>query len=147
AAREALAEREATLRAMVEQATVGVMVTDPATGRILRVNERYAEIAGRPAEALPGTSLFDLLPPEEREADRAALAALARGAVAEYAREKRYVVPDGAHRWVSATARLLDTGGPPRAVHIVQDVTEQREAEAAVHRALAHAEEAERRLL
>jgi PAS domain S-box-containing protein len=128
----ALATREAEFRAIFETAAAGVVELDAATGRYLRVNRRFCEIAGRPAEALVG-----LIGPRDvcHPADRTKLPAARAleqdgGAEGEY----RIIRPDNSIVQVLASVDISArdaAGRATRLVSVMQDVTERRRAEAA----------------
>jgi len=128
-AEDALRESETRFRTIVSQAAAGVAHTD-LEGRITLVNARFAQIAGRPAESLAGTSIFELVHREDRERNVAAF----RRMVADgtpFEMSKRYLRPDGAAVWVStAVTTILDAAGRPNAaIAIVLDVTQAKLAE------------------
>ena len=89
-------ESESQYRAIFDQAAAGVVHTD-LDGRITLVNPRFAQIAGRPAEALPGSSLLDIVHPDDRERDLAAFRHMIETG-APFEMEKRYVQGDGSRR-------------------------------------------------
>lgn len=128
----ALATREAEFRAIFETAAAGVVELDAATGSYMRVNRRFCEIAGRPAEALVG-----VLGPQDlcHPADRARLPVVKAlehdgGAEGEY----RIIRPDNSIVQVLASVDISardPAGRATRLVSVMQDVTERRRAEAA----------------
>ncbi len=128
-AEDSLRESETRFRTIVSQAAAGVVHTD-LKGRITLVNARFAQIAGQPAETLAGTSVFDLVHPDDRERNVAAFRRMvADGTPFEMA--KRYLRPDGSVVWISiaATAILDAAGRPNAAIAIVLDITQAKIAE------------------
>ena len=128
-AEDALRESETHFRTIVSQAAAGVVHTDLA-GRITLVNARFAQIVNRRVESLRGMSVFDLVVPDEREADAEAF----RRMVAEsrpFEAEKRYLRPDGSTVWASAaTTTTLDAAGVATAViGIVLDISQNKRAQ------------------
>ena len=129
---EALRESEALFRSIVSQAAAGVAHTD-LEGRITLVNARFGLITGHTPEALVGTSVFDLVHPEDRAANVEAFQRMATDGT-PFEMEKRYLRGDGGVVWVSAsvTAVLDAEERPGGAVAIVLDVSDRRHAEQAL---------------
>ncbi len=121
-------------RATFELAGVGQTQADPATGRFLRVNPKFAEITGYSAAELLGMTFLDLTHPEDRQTDTERFQRMVRGEIPEYFAEKRYIRKDGRVVWVQVSANMVrDAAGRPlHAVAVIQDVTERRRAEAEV---------------
>jgi diguanylate cyclase (GGDEF)-like protein/PAS domain S-box-containing protein len=128
-AEQALRESEERLRAIFEQAGVGIALRDidPYRPRWLRVNQKLADIFGYSCEELLELTLLDLTPPEERGQAIELNERFARGELTRYSREKRYVRKDGRAIWASvslAAVRGAD-GRPAGVVLVIQDVTER----------------------
>ncbi|BFU94894.1 MAG: membrane protein of unknown function [Nitrospira sp.] len=133
---EALLQSEAQFRINFELAAVGQAQVSVTTGRFIRVNDRFCDIAGYPAASLMGMTPHDLTHPDDRSVDDPQVERLLRGEVDEYHCENRYLRQDGDVRWVRVSARLIRdaAGGPARTIVVVEDITERKEAEAALLR-------------
>ncbi len=135
AAETALRESEAHFAAIFDQTAAGFGETD-LSGRILRVNDRYCEILGRPRdELLGGLRMQDITHPADLpENQRLFQQAVEAGKPFEI--EKRYIRPDGSEVWVQNTVALIldETGRPRTVVSVSIDVTARRAAEAALRR-------------
>jgi len=133
---EALLQSEAQFRINFELAAVGQAQISVTTGRFIRVNDRFCDIAGYPAASLMGMTPHDLTHPDDRSVDDQQVERLLRGEVDEYHCENRYLRQDGDVRWVRVSARLIRdaAGGPARTIAVVEDITERKEAEAALLR-------------
>jgi PAS domain S-box-containing protein len=107
ARRESLAQ----LAALVNQATAGVAHLG-RDGLFILVNRRYGELAGRPPADLIGHRLEEVLHPDDRAREVAALRALTPDAP-ERATEARYRRPDGSDRWVDASLSLVHGADAP----------------------------------
>ena len=131
-AEDALRESETRFRTIVSQAAAGVAHTD-LEGRITLVNARFAQIAGRSRRGLAGTSVFDLVHPDDREMNREAFRRMVADGV-PFEMQKRYLRPDGSAVWVStAVTTILDAAGRPNAaIAIVLDITQAKLAEQAL---------------
>jgi len=134
--RQALAESNAHLTAAFEQTAAGMCEVDP-TGRILRVNQRYCEVVGRPATELLQLRMQDLT----HEADLPANLPLFKRVVETgepFQIEKRYVRPDGSTVWVNNTVSRIvlpgDTDAAQRitVLAVVVDITARKAAEDAL---------------
>ncbi|HWT22781.1 MAG TPA: PAS domain S-box protein, partial [Solirubrobacteraceae bacterium] len=93
-----------------------------------RANRALCELVGRPERELRGRALEDLLHPEERDADRAAVEALLAGRTKRLATERRLATADGSPIIARLNLSLVrDTDGTPLhfVVH-VEDVTDRR---------------------
>ncbi len=153
-AQEALRRSEERSRTMFESAGAAIAQLDLQTGRLVKVNRRYAQLTGYSEPELEGMDYLRLLGPDEQ---KAAATALARGAAGEIRdgtfAERRYVRKDGQPIDVEVYAGAVQdvAGQSTDAMVVVIDVTERnaaaRELAAAklvAERAQATAEEASR---
>ena len=126
-----LRESDAQFRAMFDSPSVGMAQADPATGRLLRVNDVFARLLGYTPAELIGKPFSELTHPEDRQADWERFARFACGEVQIYQSEKRYIHKDGHVFWVMVTANLVrDAGGKPvRTVAVILDISERKRME------------------
>jgi PAS domain S-box-containing protein len=136
-AEEALRVSEEQYRSFFELGAIGMCQTEPATGRLLRVNDRYCEITGYSREEMLAKTMGDLTDPEDREADREKFMHMVRCESPEYTKEKRYTRKDGRVIWVHAAARVIrdENDSPVRTVGILMDITQRKQAEEALREA------------
>ncbi|MDQ4086914.1 MAG: PAS domain S-box protein, partial [Pseudomonadota bacterium] len=125
-AEEELRASEALLRAMFDNAGVGMVLMDSEC-RIERANAAFCAIVGRGAEELAGTSCLDFTHPDDVPANMEAVTAIGRGASA-YAFEKRYSHKSGRTIWVRITLSNVDE----QVLAIVEDVTARKRVEEAL---------------
>ena len=132
-AEEALQESEARFRAIFMQAAVGVAEIEMVTGRFLIVNQCLCEMVGRTEEEMLATTFQSITHPEDLHLHEEKTALLMDGNVSHYSLEKRYIRKDGAIIWVNLTSSPLWKPGevPTRNLIVVQDITEDKHAEAA----------------
>ena len=133
-ANDKVRESEAQYHAIFEATSVGVSETDPATGRLLRVNEQFARILGYTAAEVVGKTIVEITHPDDRPAHSENYSRLARGETACYEIEKRFVRKDGTILWAHVTVNLVrDAAGRPlRTVAITVDITERKRAQEAL---------------
>ncbi len=127
---EALRESQQRLAVTYEKAPVGIAEMD-AAGRFVRVNGALSAIIGYTAEELVGRSFVELTHPEDRDDDAGQYARQARGEIDHYSTQKRFLRRDGGIVFVNVlSSSVLDQQGRFRyGVRVVQDVTEQVQAE------------------
>lgn len=134
--RQALAESNAHLTAAFEQTAAGMCEVDP-TGRILRVNQRYCEVVGRPAEELLRLRMQDITHAEDLAANLALFGKVVETGEA-FQIEKRYLRPDGTTVWVNNTVSRIVLPGETDAekrisvLAVVVDITAGKAAENAL---------------
>jgi diguanylate cyclase (GGDEF)-like protein/PAS domain S-box-containing protein len=138
----ALRESEQRFRLAFDAASVGMCMVslDPASlGRLMRANQAMCNFTGYTEQELLALDAVQLSVAEDAEATLAALAAMARGEVAQVRRETLYRHADGSDLWgllSSSTVNPAD-GSPPYAISLVEDITARKRAEAALtHQAL-----------
>ena len=125
-------ESERRLRALFEQAAVGIAEIDSKTGLFVRVNRRFRELFGYAPDALGVDDIQLKTDPESAQIERQRMAALLDGSIREYTLDKHCVRPDGRTVWLQVTVSPLWEPAQPAAsyVAIVQDMTERKQLEA-----------------
>jgi PAS domain S-box-containing protein len=124
-------DREEEFRTLFELSAVGKAQTDPASGRFLRVNQRFCEIAGRTEQELLSMSFHDITHSDDRDAEAALIDPVLRGEQDRWEIEKRYLRADGQAVWVQVFGRLIrdSAGNPSRTIAAIIDISARKDAE------------------
>ena len=132
----ALAENEARYRLLADNAT-DIMLTFDPDGTVRFVSPAVREIALYEPEALIGTSITELIYPEDRERVRAVYQAGLATPERSHAFEFRAVKADGTVSWFEGNSRVVvDSSGRPSAiVCILRDLDGRKRREAELERA------------
>jgi PAS domain S-box-containing protein len=133
---EALRVSEERFRGTFENAAVGIGHAD-ATGRWLRVNEKFCSIVGYPRDELLQKTFLDITHPDDMSAGMESFPGLWRGDLASYTLEKRYIRKDGSPVWVELFISLQrDAAGKPAyAIGVIQDISERKRLDAELRQA------------
>jgi PAS domain S-box-containing protein len=131
-----LRESETRFRSIFEQVAVGI---NQATNDcdLIAANPAFCDIVGYSEAELRSLNLItDLTHPDDRPQEQERLQQLIRGEASSYRLEKRYIHKDGRHRWVLISInQIYDDGGRPLFnTAIVQDISDRKAAEEALHR-------------
>jgi PAS domain S-box-containing protein len=139
---EALRDSQQRLAVTYEKAPIGIAEVD-AAGRFVRVNAALSAIIGHAPEELEGRSFLELTHPEDRDEDAERYARQVRGEYAHYSIQKRFMRKDGGIVFVNVlSSSVLDQQGRFRyGVRVVQDVTEQLQAEERLRQSERHVRE------
>ncbi len=123
---------EQRLAGILRQATVGVAQTDPS-GRLVYVNERFAQMVGRPREELLRLRMDDITHADDLPRHRELYRRMQETGE-DFVIEKRYLRPDGSAVWVQNSVYALESpaGDPEITVEVSLDITARREAESAL---------------
>jgi two-component system CheB/CheR fusion protein len=115
---------------MFGQAAVGIAHMD-FDGRLVRLNQRMAALAGRSVAEMQDGSCAALVHHDDWPVLATALAELGAGRRSEFSADTRWVRPDGRPVWVHVTLSPLagDDGPPEGLIAIVEEVHERRTAE------------------
>ena len=132
-AEDRLRESEERYRATFEQASVGMLHTS-LDGRIIRCNERFAEIIGYRAAEISGKTFQQITAPEDLPKSNAVLEKMtAESATASSPSEweKRYVRKDGSLTWVKLTVSLQrdNEGHALHYITVAEDINARKMAE------------------
>ena len=128
---QALAENEARYRLFADNAT-DIMLTFDPDGTVRFVSPAVREIALYEPEALLGTSIIDLIYPEDRARVRAVYEAGLATPERSHAFEFRAIKADGTVSWFEGNSRIVvDASGRPGAiVCILRDLDGRKRREA-----------------
>ena len=133
ASRDALRESEERFRSAFENTSVGMAIIEN-DGRYRMVNTAFSEMLGYSVAELQEKTFLEATHPEDREVSVNLSRAFLSGELTTLDFEKRMVRKDGGAVWAIASGALVrDRDGRPlyRIGHY-QDITEHKEAEAAV---------------
>jgi PAS domain S-box-containing protein len=132
-----LREREAQLRAVFQQAAMGILMTRISDGRIVYANRSFQQMLAYTEEELLRMSDRRIVHPDDRDADREPWREMVAGKRDWYQTEKRYVGKDRRLVWGRLTVSLSRDGSADDglAVSMVEDITAHRSMEAALHEA------------
>lgn len=131
-AEQALRESEARFRAMFDGAPVGISLLD-LEGRYLAVNPARQEMLGYTTEEIMGERFHTVTHRDDLAYDAAVNAEARELGKGRFQLEKRFVARGGAVRWARVTVSMVydETETPRYSVAITEDITHQKEAEAA----------------
>jgi PAS domain S-box-containing protein len=103
-------------------------------GRWLRVNRALCEMLGAAPDDLVGFPAEARVHPDDVAADREAIRLLLAGEARTYTMEKRYLTSGGEVLWALVNVALVPgtDGDPAHLIAGIQDITERKEAEAAL---------------
>ena len=135
-AEAALRAGEALFRGTFELAASGIAHVG-LDGRFMRVNRQLCGILRYREEELIGRSVKDISHPQDRDLTDAQRARVRAGEQASVRFEKRYLRKDGSVVWVSLGVALVRgaDGEPLYEIAMFDDITERKQAEAALHEA------------
>jgi PAS domain S-box-containing protein len=130
---ERLRASENQFRTIFNIASLGIAQADPATGRLLAVNECYQSITGYTTEELLSMTIQDITHPDDRGADWEGFSRAMREDDS-YVTEKRYLRKDGAVIWVRLNVAFIrnNSGEAVSTVAICEDITKQRQSATAL---------------
>jgi len=129
---EALRDSEERYRAIVNQATSGIVRKD-ANGRIVFVNEAFCAMLGYDKAELMGKTMWQLTHKEDVLENRRLFVRLMADGI-PFQLEKRLLHRNGSILWatVSVSPVLNAAGKPESAVSVYADITERKQAEMAL---------------
>ncbi len=130
---EALREREGLLRAMFDQAAVGIARAG-MDGRFVEVNRKFCEILGYAEAELQTLSFRDITHPDDLQETQRQVGKMRDGECGSITYEKRYRRKGGSIIWSLTTVTFLrDANGEPHQyIGIVEDITSRKAAEDAL---------------
>jgi PAS domain S-box-containing protein len=134
---KALQDSEERFRRTFENAAVGMILTD-LQGGFLEYNARFCEFLGYSREELTGRRFVEFMVPGEIEGDLEQQRRVARGEIASFTRDKRYIRKDGAIVWGNITVSIIQRhadGTPVHVMGILQDITERMGLEVEIAKA------------
>ncbi|MCC6126310.1 MAG: PAS domain S-box protein [Pirellulales bacterium] len=131
AARRALEQSEARFRAIFENASVGIGLSD-MEGRILDVNVALAKMEGRTREELIGRHFLDFTTSEDGETQARLLEDVREGRRRSFDLEKRYYHADGTPFWVHNYSSIVPAPSgekPQYLISVVEYIDARKRAE------------------
>jgi PAS domain S-box-containing protein len=132
--REALRVSEERLRAIFQQAAVGIAVVS-LDGYFVEVNPRFSDLLGYSPDELRRLTFVDVTHDDDLAITVESVRQLRSGAISDYSIEKRFVREDGTAIWALTAVTLIkdETGQPLSFLGVIEDITARKHAEAALH--------------
>ena len=134
---DALRKSEARFRSVFEQSNVAMTIVSPQ-GKFLQVNKRFCDFIGYSEEEIRRFWAWDISVPEDRDEVRRHFDNYLQGKEKTLHIERRYRRKDGATCWGSVSASMIHgrNGQPFYSIGVIEDITQQKKAEEAMHQAL-----------
>ncbi len=131
---QALVESEEHFRNAFDYAAIGMALVSPE-GNWLRVNRSLCEIVGYSEAELLVSDFQSITHPDDLGEDLAEIYRMLAGDILTCQLEKRYIHKLGHDVWASSSASLVHDakGQPLHLIFQIQDITERKRAEAAIH--------------
>jgi len=122
---------EAQIRAMLDQAPMGIALIDSLNGQLFEINQRFAEIVGRSREELLTLDWMTITHPEDIQPDLDNMARLNAAEISGFNMQKRYIHADTSIVWVSLTVAPIKVANKnrPRHLAMVEDITAKKQTE------------------
>ncbi len=131
-AERALREGEERYRAVVEQATEGILLVDVDSKRLLEANAAYQELLGYSSEEILELTLYDLVPYPRYDMDCYVQRVLEQSSYVSG--ERRHRRKDGSLVDVEVRANVISYGGREVICMLIRDITERKQNEAKLRR-------------
>lgn len=126
-AEERIRESERRYRAVVEQATEGILLVDVDSKRILEANAAYHDLLGYSFEEILELTLYDIVPYSRQDMDCYVERVLEEGNYVSG--ERRHRRKDGSLVDVEVSANIISYGGREVMCILVRDITERKRAD------------------
>ena len=142
-AEEALRESEERFKRMVNEAPLGIAITDSLNSKFFLVNPALARMTGLSTEELERIDWVRITHPDDIQPDKDNMAAMNAGKIPGFQMEKRYLHADGQYFWVNITVSpmLVEDKSKPRHLLMVEDITERKKAEKMLRESLTRYDE------
>ncbi len=129
-AEQLLKTSETRFRHIMEQAPLGISITD-LNGRFIQVNQAFCDIVGYSKEELRGMVIDDITHPDDRVNRQRHLHDLVGGDEKVVKYEKRYIRKDGQQVWmqISVSAERDRARAPLYFISMVEDIGRRKEIE------------------
>jgi PAS domain S-box-containing protein len=129
----AIRESEERFTAIFQQAAIGVGQAD-LNGVVTLANDYYHQMLQYPAGELIGQSVHNITHPDDIGPLRAQVDRLLAGELTTFTMEKRYSRKDGEVTWARMHKTLVrdENNRPKHFIAVVEDINEQKKAEAAL---------------
>jgi PAS domain S-box-containing protein len=110
-----------------EQAPLGIALVDSLSGKMIAVNSKYMEIAGRSREEMESINWMAITHPDDIPRDWENMESMLTGETDGFQMNKRYIKPDGSIVWVGMYVVPTLVDNPLRPLHLamVEDITER----------------------
>jgi PAS domain S-box-containing protein len=125
-AEKALRESEEKMRAIYEQAGVGINRVE-LDGRYIEANNKFYEMTGYSKKEISNLTIRDSYHPDDCQREEEWMAKLMAGEISTYTDVMRLIRKDGTILWINLTASLVRNGGEPAYfIIIVKDFSERK---------------------
>jgi len=129
-AEDALRRSESKLRAIFNEASVGIVSVDEQ-GRPIEFNDQTVKLFGYSREELMNLKISELIHPEDQCVGSDQFQDLQAGRIDHFGMEKRYLKKDGGVLWAHVTVTKADLGTEetPLTILVISDITGKKQVE------------------
>lgn len=123
-------ESEQKLRAVFDEASVGINIAEYGTGIILQANPAFYKLIGKSESDIIGKSWTTFTHPDDVHVNLELNQGLMEGRINQFELDKRYIKGDGRIIWVTIknTVTSWDDSGKFYELCFIEDITEKKQA-------------------
>lgn len=132
-AEQNLCLREDQYKSIFDQSPLGIAVTDSNTGRFLKVNAKFEEITGRPAEALLNIDCMSITHPDDLKLHQDSMDLFNEKKMKHFTFENRFIRPDMSVVWINMNVSPFNMDGDSKCcLCMIFDITEKKRKESQI---------------
>jgi len=126
-----LKNSEKWLRAIFDQAAVGVAVIDSNSGMFQKINKKFSDISGYSVNEIQALDFMQISHPDDLQITLESMQKLNAGEIREFSQEKRIYHKNGDTIWVNVTFSPMwgVADRPDFHISIIEDITQRKQAE------------------
>lgn len=131
-----LLKNEMKFKTIFDQATIGFVIIDAASGAFIEANNKYCSMLGFSLDEIKDKDVASITHPDDQEKTLENIKNIKEGKITEYFTDKRTLTKSGNYIWVNLTVSPLweNNEKPTTLIAFIKDITKRKEANEIIKR-------------